>query len=243
MYLLIVTGCSFEISDEWISEEPRTADTSSSKTDALQSGRKKGSGDNSTHTKPAAKKVDNPILAQARQNNRFDAREWIRSDYTFLKSPNPSRISPYDDIIKKMALRYGFDWRLIAAQIFTESNFRDRAQSHAGAVGLMQIMPSTAKFLGINPATIREPEINIAVGCMYNQRMYSLWGRQTKDRYQRKAFALASYNAGRGRVLRSYQKAYPPTWKHAHLSLPGETQDYVHKIHLKYDFYKNYFLP
>ena len=142
-----------------------------------------------------------------------------------------------------MARRYGFDWRLIAAQIFTESNFRNDAQSAVGARGLMQVMPSTAKFMGFDPKSMIQPETNIAVGCMYNQRMYSLWEKQSQD-YNRLAFALASYNAGRGRVLKSYSTPENRTsWEKVHPLLPEETQNYVHKIYLKHDFYKRRILP
>ncbi len=185
----------------------------------------------------------NPILIEATQNPHFNAQKWLKSDLDFFKRPNLRRISDYDPIIKKMARRYGFDWRLIAAQIYAESNFKNKAKSHVGALGLMQIMPSTAKFMGFDPKTMINPEMNIAVGCLYNQRMYSLWGKQSKD-YNRLGFALASYNAGRGRVLKSYStKDNRITWKKVHPLLPEETQSYVHKIYLKHDLYKRYILP
>ncbi len=188
-------------------------------------------------------KRKNPILTTAQNNTLFNAQKWLKSDYAFSKRYNQKQISDYDHIIKKMARRYGFDWRFIAAQIYAESNFKTEAKSHVGAMGLMQIMPSTAKFMGFNPKSVVKPEINIAVGCMYNQRMYNLWGKQIKD-YNRLAFALASYNAGRGRVLKSYStKESRTSWEKVHLLLPEETQSYVHKIYLKHDHYKRYILP
>ncbi len=204
---------------------------------------------NQPENKPPDKNIiqpnrkNSPIIHCALKNIHFNAKKWLKSDYGFSRRTKLNRISEYDPIIKKMARRYGFDWRLIAAQIYTESNFKNKAKSHVGATGLMQIMPSTAKFMGFDPNTMIKPEINIAVGCMYNQRMYSLWKRQTKD-YNRLAFALASYNAGRGRVLKSYStKDSLITWDKVHPSLPEETQSYVHKIYLKHDLYKKYILP
>lgn len=189
------------------------------------------------------KKIKDPIMHIAKKNSLFNASQWLKSDRGFFTRQNPLKLSPYDPIIKKMARRYGFDWRLIAAQIYTESNFRKEARSHVGATGLMQIMPRTAKYMGCDPKRLIIPEINIAVGCMYDQRMYNLWGRQTKD-YNRLAFALASYNAGRGRVLKSYSTEDSlTTWAKVHKYLPKETQSYVHKIYLKHNFYKKYFLP
>ena len=68
-------------------------------------------------------------------------------------------------------------------------------------------------------------------------------GKQRKD-YNRLAFALASYNAGRGRVLKSYStKDSIIDWERVYPELPKETQSYVHKIYLKYDFYKHHILP
>jgi membrane-bound lytic murein transglycosylase F len=157
---------------------------------------------------------------------------------------NPNRISAYDPIIKKMARRYGFDWRLIAAQIYTESNFNSDVKSGVGALGLMQVMPSTARIIGVPPEKMQLPHINIAVGCLYNQRMYYLWKRETNKTDQRLAFAFASYNAGRGRVLRSYDtRKNLTTWETVHRGLPAETQMYVHKIFLKYEVYRKNILP
>ncbi len=188
-------------------------------------------------------KRKNPILATAYHNPHFNAQKWLKSDHRFYNRSNPRKISDYDHVIKKIARRYGFDWRLIAAQIYTESNFQNEAKSHVGAIGLMQVMPNTAEFMGYDPNLILEPEINIAVGCMYDQRMYSLWGKQTKD-YNRLAFALASYNAGRGRVLKSYSsKDERVTWEKVYPLLPVETQSYVHKIYLKHDLYKRHIIP
>ncbi len=188
-------------------------------------------------------KRTNPVLSAALKNPHFNAKKWLKSDISFYKRVNPRRISEYDPIIKKMARRYGFDWRLIAAQIYAESNFKNESKSHVGALGLMQIMPGTAKFMGYDPKTMIKPKINIAVGCMYNQRMYNLWGKQKKD-YNRLAFAIASYNAGRGRVLKSYSTGNNrTTWEKVYPLLPEETQSYVHKIYLKHDLYKKNIIP
>lgn len=184
------------------------------------------------------------IVKSAYENDLFNSKKWLESDRSNYMKLHPGRISEYDRVIKKFARRYGFDWRLIAAQIYTESNFKNDAQSHVGAKGLMQIMPSTAKFMGFSPESMVKPELNIMAGCMYNQRMYNLWGRQTKNEEHRLAFALASYNAGRGRVLKSYDtESGKITWQIVHPELPHETQNYVHKIFLKYQYYLKKALP
>ncbi len=229
--LLFFAGCSSETKK--IKNQKQKFEKKTSSKDSLKSVEKQ----------KQSEKTKNPILYMAQQNKLFNSKRWLKSDYDFFNRSNPRKISQYDRVIKKTARRYGFDWRLISAQIYTESNFKNKAKSYVGATGLMQIMPSTAKFMGFDPSTMINPETNIAVGCMYNQRMYNLWGKQTKD-YNRLAFAIASYNAGRGRILKSYNtKDSLTTWKKVHKSLPEETQSYVHKIYLKNNFYKKHVLP
>jgi membrane-bound lytic murein transglycosylase F len=204
----------------------------------------RASGDSVTETNKELNKER--ILNVARNDSGFNAHAWLESDRTFAARPLGT-ISKYDHIIKKMARRYGFDWRLIAAQIYVESNFRNNATSPVGATGLMQIMPSTAQFLGADPGHLIQPEVNIALGVRYDQRMYSLWRRQLEKNPTRLAFALASYNAGRGRVLRSYRKFLDSdsiaTWSEVYKDLPRETELYVHKVFLKYDMYKKHVMP
>jgi membrane-bound lytic murein transglycosylase F len=110
------------------------------------------------------------------------------------------RISPYDELIRKYARKHGFDWRIIAAQMYQESGFDPKAKSWAGARGLMQIMPRTARELGVDPKDLYDPETNIAAGTLYMHRMISLKNPNMPMR-ERHRFALASYNAGYGHVI------------------------------------------
>ena len=196
-----------------------------------------------TTTKPILM-PQNPILKSAYSNKYFNASKWLSSDPLTKRGKLPNHISEYDHIIKKMSRRYGFDWRLIAAQIYIESNFNPEAHSAVGARGLMQIMPSTARYLGFSPLKLLKPEQNIGIGCLYNQKLYSLWGKNFSGHNQL-AFTLASYNAGRKRVLTSFPDTveFPITWTTVHDNLPQETQSYVHKIYLKHHVYSRHFLP
>jgi membrane-bound lytic murein transglycosylase F len=110
------------------------------------------------------------------------------------------QISPYDDLIRKYARKYGLDWRLVAAQMFQESGFDPKAKSWAGARGLMQVMPGTAREMGFDPKDLYDPETSIAAGTLYMHRMIKLKhpNLPPEERYR---FALASYNAGYGHVL------------------------------------------
>lgn len=106
-------------------------------------------------------------------------------------------LSPFDDLARGFADRYGFDWRLIVAQMFVESRFNPKARSEAGAQGLMQLLPATAASLGFDD--VFTPELGIHAGVRY---MDELRGRFEAELAvsDRTWFALAAYNAGFERV-------------------------------------------
>ena len=115
----------------------------------------------------------------------------------------PQKISRYDNIIRTYADQYGFDWRLIAALMRQESNFNRYARSQSEARGLMQLMPETAKEVGVRH--VYNPKQNIAGGVCYLRKMYDNFPKiKTDDRIK---FALASYNGGLGHVLDAQQIA------------------------------------
>ncbi len=175
-----------------------------------------------------------PQKSRLAVSTRDSLRQALFFRHTVLR---PGRISPYDRLIKKYSFRYGFDWRLIAAQIHAESHFNPEAKSRTGALGLMQIMPGTARHLGKPPNLLLKPEINIALGCLYDRRLYNIWKEEKgKDRL---AFMLASYNAGQRRVLRAQKRAKQrDKWIGIKYHLPGQTRHYVYKIFKTYETYK-----
>jgi len=107
------------------------------------------------------------------------------------------QISPYDKLVQKYAEQYGFDWRLITAQMFQESRFDPKAKSGSGARGLMQLMPRTAHSLGFK--NIDAPADGIQAGIKYMDWLGDRFSKELPVA-ERLWFSLAAYNAGIGHV-------------------------------------------
>jgi len=108
------------------------------------------------------------------------------------------QISLYDNIIQYFAKSINWDWRLVAALMYQESKFDPNATSWAGAKGLMQLMPGTARQMGLHTG-LYQPEQNIQAGTKYLQYLEQFW-KEVPDFTQRIKFILASYNAGVGHI-------------------------------------------
>jgi membrane-bound lytic murein transglycosylase F len=126
-----------------------------------------------------------------------------------------NKLSPYDEEIKREARNLGWDWRLLASVIYQESNFRPNAESWAGAVGLMQLMPATAIEFGAVDRT--NPHQSLRAGVRYLKYLDKLWSKYVRDPEERVKYVLASYNAGLSHILdaRNLAKKYskdPNRW-------------------------------
>jgi membrane-bound lytic murein transglycosylase F len=109
-------------------------------------------------------------------------------------------LSEWDAVLKRHAAEAGWDWRLLAAQTYQESRFDARATSWAGAMGLLQIMPATARDLGV--ADPYDPDANVAGAVRYLRWLQAeYWDDAIADPQERLKFTLASYNAGAGHVM------------------------------------------
>jgi soluble lytic murein transglycosylase len=121
----------------------------------------------------------------------------------------------YEEIVRGHARNYELEPALLAAVIYQESRFNARAESESGAIGLMQLLPETAKGIAVRTggsrfevADLYDPEINIRYGSWYLRHLLNKYGEVNK--------ALAAYNGGQGNVDRGVQYA--------------ETREYVDRV-------------
>ena len=105
-------------------------------------------------------------------------------------------ISPYDNLFKKYAKEIDWDWRLLAAQGFTESHFDTTVVSWAGARGIMQIMPSTARAYGLNESKMANPEASISTAVKIIKTLDKSLSKYAPDEKERLKFIVAAYNSG-----------------------------------------------
>lgn len=156
---------------------------------------------------------DAPLLAEA-------ANEWHRQNqtspaytasmkryfevskaipYAAILSLRDGKISHYDHLFREYAKEIDWDWRLLAALAYTESNFDTTVVSWAGAQGLMQLMPSTAKAMGVPPGMELNPEESVKAAVKYIH-LTDRNLRMVQDPKERVNFVLGAYNAGIGHI-------------------------------------------
>lgn len=168
-------------------------------------------------------------IVQNNQSESFQDVLSLKLEEKSIPSYNLPKLSKSDDvsnapsnfynIIKSASSTYGVDEGLISAVIKAESNFNPLALSKAGAMGLMQLMPATAKTLSV--ANPYNPEQNIFGGTQYL--------RQLLDRYDGDVkMALAAYNCGSGTLNRLNITDLDNSAQFA--KLPSETRNYIKKI-------------
>jgi soluble lytic murein transglycosylase len=137
----------------------------------------------------------------------------------------------HEDIIRQQARDKGLDPALIAAVIYAESRFRDGQTSRAGAQGLMQITPRTARMIArksggvaFTVSDLGTPQVNIAYGAWY---LRYLMGRYAGN----ETFALAAYNGGEGNVDRWIDAAERRNEALTIEAIPfSETRTYVRRV-------------
>jgi membrane-bound lytic murein transglycosylase F len=185
----------------------------------------------------------------------------IESEYYTITS---GKISAYDDYIKEYSKIINWDWRLVASLIYQESRFKSNVKSWAGAYGLMQLMPTTAKRFGVNKNS--SPKENIKAGIKFIKWLDKRFeNRGIKDEEEKIKFILAAYNVGLGHILDARRlaekygkdpnvwennvdefilKKSDPKYYHDPVVKYGycrgtETYQYVYQILDRYEHYKN----
>jgi membrane-bound lytic murein transglycosylase MltF len=159
------------------------------------------------------------------------------------------RFKTMADLFKKYGNQYSFDWLLMAAQGYQESQLDQSRRSHVGAIGVMQVMPTTARDKSVNIPDIEKLESNIHAGIKYNRWMVDNFYKDPGIKpLDRQLFAFASYNAGPGSVSRMRKEAKaqgldPDRWFNnvelvAARRIGRETVQYVANIYKYYLAYQ-----
>jgi len=155
-------------------------------------------------------KLNEAIASVLKKNKRAFERDFNQYFKTTRWIENPFvKGSKYElsNHFQREAAAFGMDWLQLMAQGFQESSLNPKAKSPYGAVGIMQVLPSTAEWLGV--MNYNEIEGNIHVGAKYMARLIKRYAKVSEiSKDNRFFFALAAYNAGPGRV-RKYRKRAP----------------------------------
>jgi membrane-bound lytic murein transglycosylase F len=122
-------------------------------------------------------------------------RERAASEYL---TSTTGKLCEFDGLLKRYATELSWDWRLLASQAFQESRFKPDARSWAGATGLLQLMPRTAREFGVSD--MKNPEENVQGAVRFLKWLTNYWTKRIPDERERLKFILASYNTGVGHV-------------------------------------------
>jgi membrane-bound lytic murein transglycosylase F len=147
-----------------------------------------------------------------------------------------TRLPQYEKPIKKAAKQYNFDWRLIAALVYQESQFNPWAKSFSGVRGLMQLTEATAEEMGVNNRL--NPDESIMGGVRYLRQLHDLYDSASEP--DRTLIALAAYNVGKGHIIDARELAGkkhldPNKWSSLEKTLPLlERPEYQAQIRFGY---------
>ena len=185
-------------------------------------------------------KQNEGLFARTYKKYFVDMRGYIERATSDLLTSSTGKLCEYDDLLKRHAPEIGWDWRLLASQVYQESRFKPDAKSWAGAQGLLQLMPGTARQVGVRDAL--DPEDNVGGAVRYLKWLNEFWDERVVDEGERLKFILASYNAGPGHVedaqrLASKYGGDPLVWEDvSYWLLQKSTQKYSTDEVVKFGF-------
>jgi membrane-bound lytic murein transglycosylase MltF len=178
-------------------------------------------------------------------NKYLKTTRWVRNARS---EEDMRRFRSMAHLFQQYSDRYEFDWLLMAAQGYQESQLDQSRRSHVGAIGVMQVMPSTARDKNVGIPDIERLESNIHAGVKYMRFIVDQYFADEKmDRMNKALFAFASYNAGPARVSQLRREAEregldPNRWFNnveviAARRIGRETVQYVSNIYKYYVAY------
>jgi membrane-bound lytic murein transglycosylase MltF len=179
-------------------------------------------------------------------------KRYLKTNKWARNSVSPKELKKFQDTValfRKYADQYGFDYLKIIALAYQESQLDHSKRSHAGAIGIMQLLPSTAKDPNVNIPDIKVLEKNIHAGNKYLRFLDDRYFSDSSiDRFNQVLFTFASYNAGPGKVTRLRKEAAkmgldPNVWFGnvevvAAKRIGRETVQYVSNIYKYYIAYR-----
>jgi membrane-bound lytic murein transglycosylase MltF len=186
------------------------------------------------------------LAGNVRINKYLKSTKWVKNARS---EEDIARFRSMVDFFQKYSTQYDFDWLLMAAQGYQESGLDQSKRSHVGAIGVMQVMPATARDKAVNIPDIEKLESNIHAGIKYNRWVVdNFYNDEEMPPIDRQLFAFASYNAGPGRISRLRKEAAeqgldPNRWfNHVELiaakRIGRETVQYVANIYKYYIAYQ-----
>lgn len=185
-------------------------------------------------------KKNTPLLDRLYQKYFIDRRRYLERVTSQYLTSTTGKLSEFDPLIKQYAAELDWDWRLLASQAFQESRFKPAARSWAGATGLLQLMPATAREFGVRNAL--DPADNVQGAVKFIKWLQRYWAKRIPDEGERLKFILASYNTGAGHVedaqrLTEKYGGNPQVWEDvSYWLLQKSTQQFSSDAVVKFGF-------